>query len=81
MTDDKEAKHLEIVRKHQFNVHKELGEMYGYPKCCIEQFCVEQDNDILSAQHRERTHGRMLPPNLLYVPCDKCFIKMILDNI
>lgn len=71
-----DTKHIEIQQKHNTAMHKELGEMYGYPKCCIKQFCDEQKVGIMPWEHRQQTFKRFLP-NLGYVPCDSCTIKIL----
>lgn len=72
-----EKRHFEIMNKHGSAMHKELGEMYNYPTCCIKQFCEEQTKGIFSAQYRIMTFKANLPNDIKYVPCDKCFTKML----
>lgn len=77
---DKEKRHNKIMNKHLIAMHKELGEMYGYPVCCIKQFCLEQKLNILSFQHRCNTFSVDIKEifGLEYVPCNKC-VKRLLD--
>ncbi len=69
-------KHLEIERKHMTRMHKELGEMYGYPDCCIEQFTREVLLGVAPFQFRQLVHRKVIPATG-YVPCDKCMEKIV----
>jgi len=76
--------HRAIMDKHLSQMHQELGEFYGYPKCCINQFIKESKLEIQPAIYRYATHG--IPFNdpefsIGYVPCDKCMKRMIKEKI
>ena len=43
----------------------------GYPKCCIEQFILDCDNDVYPALDRLSLDG--------YVPCLSCQAKILED--
>ena len=74
----KHRKHMEIMMKHQDRMHRELGEFYGYPKCCVEQFVEENNKGILSAMYRSASFRFSLEwLQLNYVPCDKCMAQII----
>ena len=79
-----DEKHIKIMKKHTSAMHKELGELYGYPKCCIDQFCKEQKVGIMSFDFRLKTfniYSSFLPKELQHVPCDKCMRKIIKERI
>ncbi len=59
--------------------HRKLGKLYGFPQCCIDQFCEEVKVGIVCGHRREKKYN--LPSSffyeLEYVPCDKCVEKML----
>ncbi len=67
--------HMKIENKYLNKMHVELGNLYGYLKCCIEQFVREQSLGIQSAIFRMKTHNVSLR-GINYVPCDKCVKKI-----
>lgn len=66
------SKHIEIESKYMFPMHIELGRMYGYPECCIQQFAKEALLGMPVALVRSLKHKKLIPNFLGYVPCDKC---------
>lgn len=53
---------------------RRLGEKYGYPTCCIDQFC----DDIRAGRPPYLTRGaRLISPSGEggYVPCDSCLTR------
>lgn len=51
--------------------HKRLGRFFGFPKCCINEFCEDQRHGRVSGTLR----GHRLinnNPGRVYVPCSKC---------
>lgn len=70
-----DRKAFKISQKHEYNKHFELGKLYGYPECCIKQFCKEHSLGMVVGLHRNLTYG--FDFNIGYVPCDKCTEKLI----
>jgi hypothetical protein len=76
-------KKLVETKKLAIEFHRKCGEIFGYPDCCIEQFCTEAFLGIPSAQFRLSKWN--MPIQILegidYIPCDKCMAKIIEQKI
>jgi len=60
------------VTQEDINLWKDNGKYFGYPKCCIEEFCNRETIDITPEQEQViDNHG--------FIPCQKHAI-MILEN-
>lgn len=55
--------------------HRALGEKYGYPTCCIDQFVKETEVSPHSQQAKKRGLILLEGINKQYVPCDNCIGK------
>jgi hypothetical protein len=52
--------------------HREMGNMYGYKKCCIDNFIkVISEIDDRAAIYMDKKYGPD-PPDIHYVRCEKC---------
>lgn len=62
--------------------HFQLGEYYGFPKCCVIQFAQEFDNELCAVKRRKQ-YPQSYPhwEYTGYVPCDNCCIKLINGSI
>ena len=50
-----------------------LGLHYGYPPCCIEQFCAIENSSARPSPHRAAV---MHAADLKHVPCDECVARL-----
>lgn len=58
-----------------YSSYFEWGLFYGYPLCCIRQFCDESLLGIPSGSARQEKYNRSIPTE--HVPCDKCMEEII----
>lgn len=54
-------------------VYLRNGTNYGYPKCCIKEFCSQSPNDRTDNQKKSMSDG--------FVPCRKCADKIISGKV
>jgi hypothetical protein len=56
--------------------HRELGKLYGYKKCCIDNFVTLVEKNIKCGKYMDLTYGRDecddLLPTKIHVRCLKC---------
>ena len=62
-----------------FDYFRILGNYYGYPKCCIDQFCEEADLTPLDLALLDRKDRTEVSENLGFIPCGK-HAKRILEK-
>lgn len=74
MTHDIQFKILKIQTKYQAMMNYELGQLFGYPQCCIAQFVKEVEMGINSGQYRLYRFNKNWDTD--HIPCDKCMKKI-----